>query len=560
MDPAPITTKRIARATRLHVRPRGAPNRALALLRVARGGVTEGVLAAQLVHGPPRELDDLLVRQVAEVRADLFALLAEAEEVLLDDVLVRGPLLARHGLPDEPLLEGQVPERGPRVRRREEEDLGLEVDLLTELDRLAYGVGGLAGRGDHERAAGVAEHALGLLDRDLHLLERLPALVDGLEDLGARRLDAVAGLAHPDLVALLEHVRPALTPGAQNVVGDDVGAARAAPHDLEAGPPLALAQLAEELEGPAVVRHEKVVEEVDVDDPIARLDELHLVHDLARAAQPIGFAEVRRVTIITRARGVRAAPRGDHRDGVLPGRHRSAVDPLRLPVEVADGVQLVHLVLGPPRAERPRQRIEPLLARGDGRAEAVVAHRPLAAADRLAVRGALDALHRGAALQPVQHLGEGDLALLLHHDVHGETLDHELGHRRCDAAAKHDRHVRVDPLAELRDPLDPGVLGNDAAAPCCRRWSPSVFVLASRIIAMSASLGISVSYDSTRASSSTITCWPLSRRLVETTSNPHALKSLRDAALCASTEARGRTPSRRSARRHRTAASSIALP
>src|SRR5207247_1690950 len=179
----------------------------------------------------------LLVRQVTEVRADLFALLAEAEEVLLDDVLVGGTLLARDGLPDQPLLERQVPERRPRVRRREEEDLGLEVDLLAELDRLAHRVGGLAGRGDHERAVGVAEHALGLLDRDLHLLQRLPALVDGLEDLGARRLDAVAGLAHPDLVALLEHVRPALAPGAQDVVGDDVGAARAAPHALEACPP-----------------------------------------------------------------------------------------------------------------------------------------------------------------------------------------------------------------------------------------------------------------------------------------------------------------------------------
>src|SRR5438034_3014532 len=82
MDPAPITTKRIARATRLDVRPRGAPDRPLALLRIARVGVPERVLAAQLVHGPPGEVDDLLVRQVAEVRADLFPLLAEAEEVL----------------------------------------------------------------------------------------------------------------------------------------------------------------------------------------------------------------------------------------------------------------------------------------------------------------------------------------------------------------------------------------------------------------------------------------------------------------------------------------------
>src|SRR5213076_989587 len=106
--------------------------------------------------------DDLFVRQVAEVRANLLALLTEAKEILLDEVLVRGPLLARHGLPDEPLLERQIPERGPRIGRREEEDLGPEVDLLAELDRLAHRVGGLAGRGDHERAVGVAEHALGL--------------------------------------------------------------------------------------------------------------------------------------------------------------------------------------------------------------------------------------------------------------------------------------------------------------------------------------------------------------------------------------------------------------
>src|SRR5437773_1411710 len=135
MDPAPITTNRIARATRLDVRPSGAAHRPFPLLSVARMGVAERVLPAQLVHGPPGELDDLLVRQVTEVRANLFALLAEAEEVLLDDVLVGGTLLARDGLPDQPLLERQVPERRPRVRRREEEDLGLEVDLLAELDR-----------------------------------------------------------------------------------------------------------------------------------------------------------------------------------------------------------------------------------------------------------------------------------------------------------------------------------------------------------------------------------------------------------------------------------------
>src|SRR5205809_6674066 len=240
IEPAPTTTARIARA-RLDVGAGGAPHRALALLRVARVGMPERVLAAQLVHGPPGEVDDLLVRQVAEVRADLFPLLAEAEEVLLDHVLVSRALLARDGLADEPLLQRQVPERGSRVGRREEEDLGLEVDLLAELDRLAHGVGSLAGRGDHERAIGVAEDALGLPDRDLHLLERLPALVDSLEDLGARRLDAVAGLAHPDFVAQLEHVRPALASGAQDVVGDDVGTARAAPHDLEARPPLARA-------------------------------------------------------------------------------------------------------------------------------------------------------------------------------------------------------------------------------------------------------------------------------------------------------------------------------
>src|SRR5438876_10017379 len=127
MDPAPITTKRIARATRLDVRPRGAPDRPLALLRIARVGVPERVLAAQLVHGPPGKVDDLLVRQVAEVRADLFPLLAEAEEVLLDHVLVSRALLARDGLADEPLLQRQVPERGSRVGRREE-DLRVQDD------------------------------------------------------------------------------------------------------------------------------------------------------------------------------------------------------------------------------------------------------------------------------------------------------------------------------------------------------------------------------------------------------------------------------------------------
>src|SRR5439155_10031602 len=112
----------IARATRLDVSRRGAPDRPLAFLRIARVGVPERVLAAQLVHGPPGEVDDLLVWQVAEIRADLLPLLAEAEEVLLDHVLVSWALLARDGLADEPLLEGQVPERGSRVRCREEEE------------------------------------------------------------------------------------------------------------------------------------------------------------------------------------------------------------------------------------------------------------------------------------------------------------------------------------------------------------------------------------------------------------------------------------------------------
>src|SRR5207247_8574602 len=153
-------------------------------------------------------------------------------------------LLARDGLADEPLLQRQGPERGSRVGRREEEDLGLEVDLLAELDRLAHGVGSLAGRGDHERAIGVAEDALGLPDRDLHLLERLPALVDSLEDLGARRLAAVAGLAHPDFVARPAHVRPALAAGAQDAVGADAGPARAAPPTPPAPPLHALAERA----------------------------------------------------------------------------------------------------------------------------------------------------------------------------------------------------------------------------------------------------------------------------------------------------------------------------
>src|SRR3989442_15990192 len=57
IEPAPTTTARIARA-RLDVGAGGAPHRALALLRVARGGMTERVLAAQLVHSPPGEVAD----------------------------------------------------------------------------------------------------------------------------------------------------------------------------------------------------------------------------------------------------------------------------------------------------------------------------------------------------------------------------------------------------------------------------------------------------------------------------------------------------------------------
>src|SRR5437660_1270404 len=220
MEPTPITTMRIARASRLHVRSRGAPHRSLPLLRVASVRVTEFVLSAQLVHGRPGELDDLLVGQVAEIRA--------------------------------------------------------------------------------------------------HLL------------------------------ALLQHVRPALEPGAQDIVGDDVGAARAAPHHVESGAPPAFAQLGEKLERPAVVRHEEVVEEMDVDDAVAGPQELHLVDDLARTPEPIRLAEVRRVAVIARLRGVGTATRGDHGDRVLTGRHRRTVDPLRLPVEMAHGVHLVDLVFGPP--------------------------------------------------------------------------------------------------------------------------------------------------------------------------------------------------------------------
>src|SRR5437879_6584553 len=176
-------TAAIGRASRLHVRSRGAPHRSLPLLRVASVRVTEFVLSAQLVHGRPGELDDLLVGQVAEIRAHLLALLAQAQEVLLDHGFVGGPLCAGDGFPDEPLLERQIPERRSRIRRREEEHLGLEVDLLAELDRLSHGVRGLARRTDHERAVGVAQDALGLADRDLHLLESLAALVDGYEDI-----------------------------------------------------------------------------------------------------------------------------------------------------------------------------------------------------------------------------------------------------------------------------------------------------------------------------------------------------------------------------------------
>src|SRR6266566_6600202 len=348
MEPTPITTMRIARASRLHVRSRGAPHRSLPLLRVASVRVTELVLSAQLVHGRPGELDDLLVGQVAEIRAHLLALLAQAQEVLLDHGFVGGPLCAGDGFLDEPLLERQIPERRSRIRRREEEHLGLEVDLLAELDRLSHGVRGLARRADHERAVGVAQDALGLADRDLHLLERLAALVDGLEDLGARRFDTVAGLPHSDFIALLQHVRPALAPGAQDIVGDDVGAARAAPHHVESGAPPAFAQLGEKLERPTVVHHEEVVEEMDVDDAVADLQELHLVDDLARTPEPIRLAEVCRVAVIASLRGVKTATQSDHGDRILTKQHRRTVDPLRLPVEMAHGVHLVDLVFGPP--------------------------------------------------------------------------------------------------------------------------------------------------------------------------------------------------------------------
>src|SRR5207247_3711229 len=105
-------------------------------------------------------------------------------------------------------------------------------------------------------------------------------------------------------------------------------------------------------------------------------EELHLVHDFSRTTEAIRLAEVCRVAIITRARSVRAAARRDHRHGVLTGRHRGAVHPLRLPVQVADRVELVDLVLGPARAERPRKSIEALLARRHRRSAPVVAGGP----------------------------------------------------------------------------------------------------------------------------------------------------------------------------------------
>src|SRR5438445_12124677 len=91
MEPTPITTMRIARASRLHVRSRGAPHRSLPLLRVASVRVTEFVLSAQLVHGRPGELDDLLVGQDAEIRSLLLDLLSLAQAVLLHSGLLGGP-------------------------------------------------------------------------------------------------------------------------------------------------------------------------------------------------------------------------------------------------------------------------------------------------------------------------------------------------------------------------------------------------------------------------------------------------------------------------------------
>src|SRR5260370_8597400 len=98
MDPAPRSTIRITSATRLDVRPRGASYRSLALLGVTGVRVPERVLTAELVDRPPGQLDDLLVGQVAEVRADLLPLLAHAQEVLLHPALLRRPLPAPHRL------------------------------------------------------------------------------------------------------------------------------------------------------------------------------------------------------------------------------------------------------------------------------------------------------------------------------------------------------------------------------------------------------------------------------------------------------------------------------
>src|SRR5436190_18859302 len=133
-EPAPTMTKRMRR---LDVRPAGAAHGLAAQLRLTGVGMAHGVLAAELGDRPPRQLDDLRVGQLAEIRAHLFPLLAQAQEVLLDHVLVGGPRLPGDGFADEPLVHGELPERRAGVRGGEEEHLGPQADLAAEIDGLA---------------------------------------------------------------------------------------------------------------------------------------------------------------------------------------------------------------------------------------------------------------------------------------------------------------------------------------------------------------------------------------------------------------------------------------
>src|SRR5947207_3042700 len=61
---------------------------ACSVLLLAGVGMTHRMLRTEPADGIPGQLHDLLVGQVAEVRPDVFALLAKAQKILLDRVLV----------------------------------------------------------------------------------------------------------------------------------------------------------------------------------------------------------------------------------------------------------------------------------------------------------------------------------------------------------------------------------------------------------------------------------------------------------------------------------------